>query len=289
MTENLAPVATQVAETPSVQEPSNPSTEVKTPDAQAGNGESQNSAETTTQKEEVVPLKRVNRMRAALGDKERQLQEAKNRIAELEKVSQAAKPLDDKPNPDKYENQDDYIEALADWKLAQKEKAKQQEQGSKETEAQKAEKLIEFGKMKVNFETKEADFRKSEPNYDKAAGVVNDFMSLANRDSDSFKTFSQTLLTADNPPALINFLGNNPAEIVAMFKMTPFEVEDRLTTLIEQISDAPKQTAQVNGDDEPEPKAVLPTPPSALTGSTRSKKSIDQMTGRELLEKYAKG
>ena len=99
-------------------------------------------------------------------------------------------------------------------------------------------------------------------------------------------------MNAENPPALINYLGANPKEIMTLFNaQTPVEVQFALEDIIEKLGGT-TQTASGEADDEPvaqTPKA-LPVPPSAIkTGTTKVNKTPDQMTGRELLNKYAKG
>ncbi len=65
-----------------------------------------------------------------------------------------------------------------------------------------------------------------------------------------------------------------------MMGMNPFEITEKMADIIEQLSDArAPQGAKV-------PEA-LPTPPSGIRSSNaKAGKSIDQMTGKELLAKY---
>jgi hypothetical protein len=277
MTTDLAVTAAQDAT--QAQEPS--TVEVNTdPQAPEGN--------TPEPKEELVPLKKVNRMRAALGDKERQLQAAQERIREYESKLAAQAPRDDKPNPDNYDDPDAYADALADYKIAQREAAKAEESKKPDVDAL-ADQKAQVKLKEIEFVKKQEEFRQATPNYDQNAQVVNQFLALANKNDPRFAAFSTVLLNAENPPALINYLGENPKEIMTLFNaQTPYDVSETLEGIIEKLG-APQSAGD---DEEPAimPKANLPTPPSALkSGATRVNKTVEQMSGRELLNKYAKG
>lgn len=218
--------------------------------------------------------RREARHKKALQTQQRQLQEAKTRIAELEKLSAKADPLADKPTADNFDDIEDYAEALAEWKANQKEKAKAQGEGQKQTEQERIQQAIEFEKKKLNFESKQEAFRAKEPTYDKNAEVVNKVITLVNPQDPSFQAFAATVLNADDSPALINFLGQNPQEMLNLFGKTPFEVEDRLTEIIESLANKPAPQAQ--------PKADLPEPPKGLSGSSSIKKDPMKMSKDEL-------
>jgi hypothetical protein len=283
MTTETAPVAEQVA--PTAQEPSTVQ-EVNT--NEAPNGE-QGKAE-LSEPEKIIEAqnKKIARQQAANREQQRQFEEARKKLAEYEaKLAAKPDPLADKPNPDNFDDQDTYADALADWKIAQREKAKAEE--PKQPDVEKlADQKAQWKLKEIEFNGKQESYRKENPNYDNNAQVVNQFLGLANKSDPRFAAFSTVLMNAENPPALINYLGENPREIMALFNAeTPLEVEFALEGIVEKLG-APINAGE---DDEPvqTPKA-LPTPPSALkAGQTKVNKSPDQMTGRELLNKYAKG
>lgn len=283
MTTDTAIEAAQVAD--EAQTTSDPVTDAK-PESEAQEGEvvktegepELSEVEKAKAEAKAAFEKRIARQTAANRDQQRQLQEAKARIAELEKLSQSIKPLDDKPNQDNFETFEEFTDALADWKLAQKEKAKGEEANKGKTVEDQVKAQVEFEKKRLEFETRENAFRSREPEYEKHAAVVNKFLGLADPKSETYQAFGQTVASSERAPELINYLGKNPQEIVEMFHMTPYELKDRLDEIIDTFADAPKATPR-----------ELPAPPNAVKGSTRVSKSPDQMSGRELVDRYLKG
>lgn len=281
MTTETAPVAEQVA--PQAQEPSNPVTEVNQT-TEAPNGDEGKPALSEAEKIIEAQNKKIARQQAANREQQRQFEEARKRIAEYEaKLAAKPDPLADKPNPDQFDTDDAYADALADWKIAQREKAKAEE--PKQPDVEKiAEQKAQWKLKEIDFNAKQESFRKENPNYDNNAQVVNQFLGLAKKDDPRFAAFSTVLMNAENPPALINYLGENPKEIMALFSaQTPLEVEFALEGIVEKLG------VKTNADETAQTPSALPTPPSAIkTGTTKVNKTPDQMSGRELLNKYAK-
>lgn len=280
MITETAPVAEQVATT--AQEPSQPTKEVNK-EVEAPTGDEGKPALSEHEKIIQAQNQKIARQQAANREQQRRFEDARKKIAEYE-AKLAAKPdaIADKPNPDQFDTDDAYADALADWKIAQREKAKAEE--PKQPDVEK----LAFDKAKwmlkeQEFNGKQESFRKENPNYDANAGVVNQFLALAKKDDPRFAAFSTVLMNAENPPALINYLGENPKEIMALFNaQTPLEVEFALEGIVEKLG---VNTAE-GETDSVLPKA-LPTPPSAIkTGTTKVNKTPDQMTGRELLNRY---
>jgi len=275
-TDTVATTAVETTQDAPAQEPSNPVAEVnetETPE------QSEKPPEKTP--DQIAFEKRIARQTAANRETNRQLQEARNRIAELEKATAKADPLADKPHIDNFDTPEEYAEALADWKLDQKTNAPKEP--SVEDKVQQELKRKEF---ETTFQQKEADFRKSAPDYDKSTEVVNGLLKYVDPNHPSTQAFSTTLLNAPNPPALVHYLGQNPREAIALMSMDPFEIQDRLGVIIDQLA----ETAPVQAGKTETLAPNLPTPPSALkTGSTKVNKSVEEMSGRELLNRYAKG
>jgi len=285
-TDSAVTTATQVATT--AQEPSNPVTEVNT-DTEAPastEGEVAKAEPTEAEKARRAFEKRIARQTAANRESQRQLQEARNRIVELEKATAKADPLADKPSPDNFEDHEAYTDALADWKLEQKEKAKAEKAKEPDVD-QLVDQKLKQKEMETSFKAKEDEFRKATPDYDKATDVVNGLLAHVNPNHPATQAFATELLNAPNPPALVHYLGTHPQEAIAMMKMSPAEIQDQIGVIIDKLADVQTNTQAAVADGETiVPKAALPAPPTALTGATRVNKSPDQMTGKELLAKY---
>lgn len=280
MTDVMAPeAAPQVAQ---AQEPSTV-TEVKTDSPpEEGQGDKPEITLEEAKKELERQNRKIARQTAANKDIQRQLQEdrrlreaAEARIREYEaKVN----PLADKPNPDNYDTTEDYAEALADWKLNQKQAEANKPKGPSVEDQVKQQ--VEFEKKALDFRSKEDAYRQSTPDYDKNATVLNAMTAGLNPQHPSTIAFSTALFRYENPPEIINYLGSNPAEVASMMKMTPFEITEKMGEIIDQLTDAKPAVSAA-----PVP-AALPQPPSAIKGSNaKVAKSFDDMTGRELLNK----
>lgn len=256
MTDAPAPAVQDAA--PAAQEPSTPSPEVKQDE------QSIPEAPKSPDKEEMVPLKRLNRVRAALGDKERQMQSMAQKIADLEK---AVKPvIADKPVSDNFNSPEEYADALADWKISQKEKEKA-DSAKQPNPEQIAQNAREFERKAITFKAKEAEHMKSNPGYEKAASVVNTFVNLMDKNTPSFMEFEKVVFESDKAPALIQFLGENPIEIAKLTKLAPEEVRFGLEDIIEQLG---ASTTSIETQEDgllEEPAEVLPKPVKPIAAS----------------------
>ena len=142
---------------------SNPSEDIKQEDAlvDATNPTKTEITEETPKKSETVSAfeKRINRMRAALGDKERQLLE----LAEKVKAYEANKPQEKQagePQESDFETTEEYLEARGAWKKEQEYKQKDQERQRIEKEEKYKAELSEKAQA---FQKKGEEFRKVTP------------------------------------------------------------------------------------------------------------------------------
>lgn len=276
--ESATSVAEQVA-TPA-QEPST-APEVK---EDAPHGEESQKPEPTESDKQKAYERRIARQTAANRQTQRQFEEERaarlaveKRLAEYE----AKQPLADKPSKDNFDTEDEYTDALVDWKLAQKEKeASKPKEPSVEDRVKQELASKEF---EQTFRQKEEAFKATTPDYEKATQVVNGLLKYADPNHDSTKAFSTTLLNAPNPPAIIHYLGTHPDEAIAMMTMSPFEIQDRLGIIIDGL-DAPKQTASEETDEAPSKQADLPKPPSSLTGAAKVSKPLYEKSGEDIVK-----
>jgi hypothetical protein len=286
MTDETVAVATQVA--PVAQEPSVSVEEVKQTDTppQEAAPEEPEAIKARLAKQQEHFEKRDARQRKALTEQQRQLQAAQDRIREIEEKLKATEPRDNKPNQDDFDDTEAYADALAEYKLAQREKAKTEE--SKKPDLDKVvDQNVQLKLKEADWKQKEAEFIKVTPDYEQNAQTVNQFLALANKNDPRFQAFSTAILNAENAPALINYLGANPKEIMNLFNaQTPLDVEFALEGMLEKLGAA----QPVDGQQEAQPKAILPPPPKSVQGNAKVAKSEKDMTGRELLNIYhAKG
>jgi predicted nucleic acid-binding Zn-ribbon protein len=170
-----APEAQAVATT----EPSAPSPEVNPTDAPAAETKVETAKPELTPSEKAVAAmqKRIDRLTARLHDAERQ------------KAQQPTKA--DAPKPEDFDTQEDFLiakgkfEAKQEFAEAEKAKAKEAEERAykADIEAQRA-----------KFDAKEAELRKTTPDYDSAMSVLNEYVAMADQRSVGFQVFRDVLM-----------------------------------------------------------------------------------------------
>jgi hypothetical protein len=108
-------------------------------------------------------VKRIDKLTKRLSDRERELEywrEQALKGAPKPTESTEAKPvLEGRPDPNKFENQEDYLEALVDWKAEQKLRA---EKVKAEQEAQKSERQ----KQQESYAAKAREFSAKTPDFE---------------------------------------------------------------------------------------------------------------------------
>lgn len=118
-------------------------------------------------------------------------------VTEKSEKPQAAKTLDAKPVVDDFDSHADFVEALTDWKVEQKDKAREQ----KQKEAQ----------VKTEFETKSQKLADGIKEFSKEHTDFDDVMEDV-ADINTPFTLSQCVLDSDNGPALMYALAQDPKE-----------------------------------------------------------------------------
>ena len=187
---------------------------------------------------------------------EREKQELAARLAELEKKISQPKPeqkiekkVDDgRPKLEDFEDQASYIEAVADWKLEQKEKQKA-EAASKDKERS------EFESKVKSFSDKAKEFGKSVDDYEDTILDV-DHIPLS-------RDFESALLDSEIGPQVLYELAKNPAEFAKVNSM-PRSSIDRMIGRLEEKLTQTKTT-----------KAPPPPKPVGAKGSGSLKKPED--------------
>lgn len=268
-TEDTAQTAN--AETPA------PSADENKPDEDAEGeqkpeGEQQNKELSEADKIKFAYQKRVNRQGAKISDLERERQQL---LAELEKYK--PKQVDDAPKEDQFQSVEEFLIAKGKYE-AKKEFEAQQVKAKQEAEqAAYAQKVSETAEK---LKQKEAEFRKTIPDYDDAVAVVNDFISDAMSDDPNsvhVQIFRDFVMTSENPSPILYQLGKNPHEIDRLSKLSPLEFHEELVLYKHGLkgNNAPKTTVR-----------QVSAPPSPVKGSSTPKISEDELPGRELLKRY---
>lgn len=173
---------------------------------------------------------------------------------------QKTKTSDGKPIPDNFETHAEYVDALTDWKIDQKESARKADEAK--------------SKLKDEHET----LLKSHYEREKAfAANVDDYVE-ALEELDSFRDASPTLFSSitesDHGPALMYELAKNPAEYKRINALPPLACARELGKLEAKVaanSSAEKKTKEPNTIT----KAPKPIDPVGKNTKASVKKSID--------------
>lgn len=165
-----------------------------------------------------------------------------------ESKTEPAKPtlVEGKPNPDSFETHSEYVEALTDWKIEQKEKARvfEQNKNALKTEHEKA--LQTYDERVKSFSEKNADF--------------SDVMAEVD-DIQVSPIVQEIIVTSENGPALAYELAKNRAELERICKLTPIAAARELGKLEAKV-------ASTSDEKKPEPKKITKAPtPIAPVGS----------------------
>lgn len=173
-----------------------------------------------------------------------------------------AKVTDGKPAPEGFTTHDEYVEALADWKVDQKLSVRDQKSREMELKAQ------QDSKLKTYLQTRDEFAKGHEDYFDRMADIDKIPMSI---------TVNEVLLESKNGPELLYELAKDPEEYKRICSLSVVaaareigKVEARLAKASDQTI-AAKQTTKA-------PKPIAPVG----TGSTStSTKALDEMDFEE--------
>ncbi len=227
--------------------------EIATPENEAPPAEDNKGAspETEEQKEETVPYSRFKEVYGTMKHLERELDKVKSSGAT---VTQPAKS-EGKPREDDFENYSDYVEALADWKVEQREqnRLKDQTKVEEEDRQRKWDEKISAGLAKdPNFATK---------------GYIPQGLVPILSDSDHVVEFAY-------------YFGDRPEEARRLLNMSPVAAAREIGRL-EASFKMPKPKTQTS--------APGPTVPLKGSGASTTHKKPEDMTMAEYKEWRAGG
>lgn len=206
--------------------------------------------------------KRIARFQKQLSQKDQELEYWKKEAMAVKptaKVDQKAvetklEPIG-KPKSDKYKTHDEYVEALTDWKMEQREKAV--EQKAKENQVKS-----EFQKKGEVFQTRIEEFKKTADDFD-------DLMADTNVDVPVY--VQEIFLTSEMGPALMYELAKNPKELERISRLSAIPAALELGKLEAKLS---SNSTTASSKETKTTKAPDPVKPVGAKGGSL-KKSID--------------
>ena len=210
--------------------------------------------------------KRIDKLSRRLSEREQEIEywkaEAlKQKPTETKPVAAAAK-TEDKPVADNFETHEEYVDALTDWKIKRHDL-------DRETKAKEAQVKSEYQKTVETFQSKVAEFSKSNTDFDEVVADVDDIPLPL--------TVQEAILTSDMGPALMYELSKNREELERITRLSPAaaareigKVEARLA----KQAESPKEEKKLT-------KAPPPLNPVGSKGSVKAAKSPEDMDFQE--------
>lgn len=209
--------------------------------------------------------KRVDKLNARIASERARADALEERLARLEReadpkaksVDSSAKQTDGKPDPDKFDTHAEYVEALTEWKLEQKLKAREVEQNKRALETEQ-ERLFKAHTERVKaFAEKTEDFQE-------VLEAVDDVPVSA--------AVQEIIVSSENGPELMYALAKDRDEYARICKLPPLAAARAIGKIEEKLS------AKTSEAKKTEPKKLTQAPkPIAPVGGNKGSvaKSID--------------
>lgn len=195
--------------------------------------------------------KRVDKLNARVADKEREIEYWKSQAMKIAGPTDTKTPTplktsspetSDKPTPEKFETHAEYVEALTDWKVDQKDMARRIEEETDKLQTEQKKLVSTYLEKKAAFSEKTEDF-------DEVIESVDDITVSP--------TVQDIIIRSENGPELAYELAKNREEYARICKLPPIlaaremgKIEARLTpetseTKTKKLTNAPKPLTPV--------------------------------------------
>lgn len=204
--------------------------------------------------------KRIERFQRRLSEKDQEIEYLRKEV--MKKSSQQEeKPeatpktqTDGKPKLEDFEHHEDYIEALTDWKLEQKQK--EQEVKSRESHLKN-----EYQKTIQSFQSKVAEFGKTHSDFQEVIEEVDDIPLSPG--------FREAVISSDLGPAVMYELAKNREELERINALSPLAAAKEIGKIEARLSKSSEPQKQTKTT-----KAPPPVKPVGSSSSGSTKKSI---------------
>jgi hypothetical protein len=241
--------------------------------------EGEESADKSTENGKPVKKKsgfqrRIGKLRGELSAKDQELGYLRSELEKARGVKSADQPAtktvkdDGRPNKDTFDTHDDYVEALADWKVDQRLKADRATQAENSAKSEGQKKLdTHVGRVK--------EFAKSNPDFEEVIRDLDDGPKVS-------LTVQEVILGSDNGPELMYQLAKNRKEFERINALPPISAARELGKFEAKFS-KPSET------ETPTKTTKAPKPATPIASkSSASAKSPDDMSFEEYKAWHAK-
>lgn len=234
--------------------------------------EKEDSEESKDEFEQKGVKKKIDKLTKRVTEAKREAdfwkQEALKVKAQETKEVEAKKPetvqAEGKPNPDNFESHAEYIEAVTDWKLDQRDKAKE-EKSKADSAKDEYQNSVKAHQERIN------KFKAENKDYDE---VIADFVE-DHGDVTFSLTVEESILSSDLGPALIYELAKNPEEFKRINSLGPIAAARELGRIEQRLSKASESSEEkANETEKKQTKAPAPMKTIGSKSSGSVKKSI---------------
>ena len=236
--------------------------------------ENDESEETEENEESEKPKKksgfkrRIESFQRKLSEKDQEIEFYKKLALKEKSDSSEAKPVnkaekqgdDSRPDPNDFDTQIDYIEALTDWKLDQKEKIKSQ----KEVEKQKQ---TEAQKKADSFQKSITEFKKIQTDFDEVLAEASDL--------EVSPIVQDLIIESEHSARLVYELAKNQELAIKLNSLNPIQIAKELGKIEAKFSDSSNEIKQIKVSKAPPP--LSPVSPK----TSKVNKSPEEMDYQE--------
>lgn len=255
MTEDLSGVNSAAEESKLLTDvaPQGPETEV---------GEVETPQDTKADGDEQVKRKKPSGWFRKINKLERENAELRAKMSA--EVPRATAVLDKKPQLDQYKSYDEYSEAVTDWKVDQKLKARDED-------AKKARQQDEVNKASASWQQKVENLIDSDDAFEDYEDVVGSYKGEVN------SAILQFLREADIGPHLAYYLGKNPDVVDDLNNKTPYAIAKEMAKIEASLSN-PTPSVKISKS---------PPPINPVKGSSKTMVKLDALdTDAYLAQRY---
>ena len=240
--------------------------EVETPEPEKAEPEKDEEAEPQTEDSSDEPPKKAKGVQKRIDELVRQREEyrtlfeqerqEKARLLEMVQTPQKRQEVTGKPEISQFEDHDQYLEALADWKV----QARLAEEGNRRAELERQRAAEQ---QQVAFRERLA----------KAADKYDDFHSVVTADVRISEAVGDAIKDSEVGPDLMYFFGKNPDEARRISALNPVAATREIGRIEARIEEASKP--------KPKPFSKAPEPVKPLGGKEVVSKRPEEMSMSE--------
>lgn len=210
-----------------------------------------------SQSEQEKDYWRQQALRAATPSGEK----AENKAVETKPAAQAA----GKPKADDFATHEEFVEALTDWKIEQRDQKKQADQINNDVRAEFQAKAIKHAERVDKFSATKDDWDEVEGVFGKTKGSL---------------TLQDVVINSENGPEILYELGKNPKELQRILALPAFQQAKELWKIEARFAIPTKPV-----ETKVTPKAPAPVTPVKTRGASFAKSIHDENISQREYEK----